>query len=249
MAYDLMHRSPAQDAVLDRILQRAAEAPLGAVVALDLDGCLFDNRPRQVRIARAWADSRGDVRLAGLRIEHFEDWSFEATLRRLGLPADEARSLAAEFRPHWEAAFFDDPFVIHDLPLPGASRFVRQLRDRGARIIYLTGRTHTQRPSTLACLDRYGFPIDPAGDGLWTKPTSDQTDSDWKRFALETLVEEGSPLVAFLDNEPIHLVHAADDHPNMLSVWLMTDHSPRPHTVPDSTPRIHGFLRTTDPMP
>jgi len=247
--YDILHRSTAQDAVLDRVIDAAENAADGAIIALDLDGCLFDNRPRQLRIARAWAERRGDCRLAPLKVEHFQDWSFSATLQRMGLPADEADALAADFRPHWERWFFADDFVMHDLPLPGASRFVRRLQEAGSRVIYLTGRTHAQRPSTLANLSRYGFPIDPAGDGLWTKPTGDQSDSDWKRFALETLVEEGGRITAFLDNEPTHLVHALDEHPQALLVWLRTDHSPRAVRVPESMPSLRGFLRTSDRLP
>lgn len=249
MAYDFLYRSPEQDTLLDRLLAAAAEAaPRGGAVALDLDGCLFDNRPRQLRIARTWAAMHDDTRLGDLQVHHYQDWSFSSTMQRMGLPADQAESLAAAYRPFWEQAFFADDFVIHDLPLPGAPRFARALAHAGARVIYLTGRLHAQRPSTLANLRRYGFPIDDAGDALWTKPSSTEADASWKRLGLATLAEQG-PLVAFLDNEPIHIVECADAHPEALAVWLDTDHSPRPVRVAEGTPTLRGFLRTSDWIP
>lgn len=248
MAYDFFHRSEAQDAVLDALLAASSRAGAAGGVALDLDGCLFDNRGRQLRIARAWADATGDTRLAGLRLRHFEDWSFSRTLRNLGLPAEEAATLSAEFRPFWERWFFADAYVIHDLPLPGAARFARAIAASGTRVVYLTGRVVAQRPNTLATLRRYGFPIDADGEDLWAKPTDDQTDVSWKRIGLDRLAEERE-LLAFVDNEPIHIVESAANHPNALSVWVDTDHSPRPIRVAEGTPTLRGFLRTTDWVP
>lgn len=245
MAWDLLHRSEAQDAVLDRLTDRAAAAP--GVVALDLDGCLFDNRHRQLAIASAWAARRGDTRLSALRVELFHDWSFTDTLVRLGLARDEARTIAAEHRPFWEERFFGGEYVIHDLPLPGAARFTRRVASAGARVVYLTGRLERQRDGTLANLRRHGFPAEP-GD-LWTKPRDGMSDVVWKRDGLARLAQQSGPLLAFVDNEPGHINHANEDHPEILGVWVDTDHSPTAPRIAPGTPTLRNFLRTDDWVP
>jgi phosphoglycolate phosphatase-like HAD superfamily hydrolase len=233
---------------LDAIIDAAAAVGTGGVVALDLDGCLFDNRHRQVQILRAWAERRGDVRLGGLRADHLQSWSLVETFGRLGLDRAEAQELSREVRPFWARWFFDDAYVSCDLPLPGAARFVRQLAETGARIAYLTGRGHRQRPSTLQALRRFGFPIDDHGDELWTKPDDDQGDEAWKIEGFGAITEHHA-LAAFLDNEPTHLRNAAHMFPEALIVWVDTDHSPRPVVAPAGSSSLHGYLRTADRVP
>jgi hypothetical protein len=243
--YDHLHRSPDQDRVLTHLLDRARAAGPSGVVALDLDGCLFDNRPRQVQIVRTWAAREGDTRLEGLRPDHFQDWDFAATFQRLGLEPDEARHLALAVRPFWEETFFDAPFVVHDLPVPGAARFARELAGTGVRVVYLTGRLARQDPSTLANLRRFGFPVDDDGEVLWSNPGDFPHDRDWKVEGFRRLVRTHD-LVAFVDNEPGHVRHVLEAYPEALAVWVDTDHSPGAEPVPDGTPTLRGFLRTTD---
>ena len=241
MAYDLLHRSAAQDGVLDRIIEGCRAAGAGGVVALDLDGCLFDNRHRQVQILRTWASLNGETRLAGLTAEHFADWSLEGTLRRLGLPEHDAAALAEQIRGYWFRWFFDDAYVVHDLPTPGAAAFVRAVAETGVRVTYLTGRGHRQRPNTLHNLRRFGFPGEDAD--LLTKPDEDQSDEDWKIEGFAQLAAT-QRLVAFVDNEPTHLLNAARLYPDTMVVWVDTDHSPRRARVPEGTPTLKAFLRT-----
>lgn len=248
MSYDLLHRSRAQDQVLDALLARCAEAGSAGVLALDLDGCLFDNRPRQVRIARAWAEARGETCLSGLAIHHYADWDFSRTLRNLGLPADEATSLASDFRPFWERWFFDDAFVHHDLPLPGAPRFVRQAAETGVHVAYVTGRLQAQAPGTLACLETYGFPVEAHGARLVAKPDASEGDGPWKRRAFSELTTERA-LTGFVDNEPGHVIHTLATYPDAMSVWMRTDHSPGAQPPAPGTPELHGWLRSTDALP
>ncbi|MBK7756505.1 MAG: hypothetical protein IPI35_08860 [Deltaproteobacteria bacterium] len=60
MAWRAHSRSAEQSAALRRAARRAEAAGQGIAV-LDLDGCLFDNRPRQLGILRAWAASAGQT--------------------------------------------------------------------------------------------------------------------------------------------------------------------------------------------
>lgn len=212
-------------------------------MALDLDGCTFDNRHRQLRIARAWGDRSGDPRLDGLRVEHFQDWSFTNTLVAAGVAPDEAAELTEAFRPFWLEHFFANEFVVHDLPLPGAARFARALADAGVWVTYLTGRSDIQRPATLGNLRRYGFPIDEAGAGLLTKPDEGTTDGEWKRRGFAELTRTHR-LVGFIDNEPGHIHYANDTFGDAMVVWMQTDHSPNARIPGSEVPRIRGFLRS-----
>ena len=63
--------SAEQDALLDRIV---ATAVPGSVGVFDLDGCLFDNRPRQIRILRELASRESLPELYRVEARHFRDW-------------------------------------------------------------------------------------------------------------------------------------------------------------------------------
>ena len=241
--YRLSARSAEQDAVLDRVVARCAEVGSRGMAVFDLDGCLFDNRPRQVQILRVWAALHDVTELAALEVDHLQDWSMRSTFERLGLPPQQAADLAQRARPFWERWFFDDAFVAHDRALPGAPRFVRTVAATGVRVVYLTGRHRDQRPSTLLNLERHGFPIDPAGANLVTKDDAGEGDAAYKRRAFAALADERA-IAAFLDNEPVHVAHARARFPGAVVVWVRTDHSPGAER-PDG-PAIDGFLRTSD---
>lgn len=244
--YQLEHRSADQDRVLSEVERRVASAGPGALAVFDLDGCLFDNRPRQVQIYRVWASRNDVVELAALRVEHFQSWSAVETFERLGLSASRAQELADRSADFWERWFFDDDYVTLDHALPGASRFVRRLHEHGARVLYLTGRTHNQRRSTLANLRRHGFPVDDDGGNLRTKPGPHISDRDYKREAFEGIDLEGE-LACFMDNEPCHVNHAHLRFPEAAVVWLRTDHSPAAEPVVTGVASVFGFLSTSDP--
>lgn len=246
VSFDLEYRSESQDRVLDAVLAAVQERMPGRpVVALDLDGCLFDNRSRQVRIARSWAAQQGDSRLDHVTEAHFQDWSFSNTLVALGIERGEADRMARAYWSYWEPAFFGDEFVQHDLPMPGADRFARAVAEAGARVVYLTGRLGTQRPNTIRNLRLYGFPLDDDAQDLMTKPSPEMSDSDWKSGALAEL-DAASGLAAFIDNEPGHINHCMMNHPRAVAVWINTDHNPKAPTIMAGAPEIRNFRRTSD---
>ena len=60
------------------------------------------------------------------------------------------------------------------------------------------------------------------------------------------------PSVFFVDldtGERVPAFAELDAHPDATIVWLDTDHSPRAIAVPDGTPTLRGWLRTTDWAP
>mgnify|MGYP000890692582 CR=1 FL=1 len=239
MPYAPLLRSPDQDAVLDRIL---ATARRGDLAVLDLDGCLFDNRWRQVRILHELAGHRDWTALAGVEVEHFEDWSLSRTLRNAGVPAEQVEARRAEVRAFWEARFFDGSYTLHDRPMPGAVPLVRALHRAGMEIAYLTGRDVSMAEGSALALARAGFPPLPEAH-LLCKPDAGMTDEAWKMAALPRLRELGEPAL-FLDNEPCNVNGFRREFPEALVVFVATDHSFRPDLPDPALPRIRGFLRT-----
>ena len=218
-------------------MERAAVAGASGVCVLDLDGCLFDSRHRQIHILREYASHTGDERFWAVRPEHFTNWIMPDTLRAAGVP----ESLADELQEFWVERFFDGEYVLFDHAMPGAANMVHRMHRSGCEIVYLTGRHREMHAGTEKALRRSGFPYDVARTRLYTKPSFEQDDTRYKEEALERVAALGKAVI-FLDNEPanVNLFHAR--HPEALVVFVATDHSPKPiHPVP-SLPQIRGFL-------
>lgn len=237
--------SAAQDDVLDRILQRAGPE---TVAVFDLDGCLYDNRWRQLQIINEYAGQHDVPDLHGVRVHHFRDWSLSRTARNAGIDPGRVEAFAEELRQFWWDRFFSGEYVGFDHAMPGAVRLVQGVRARGAHIVYLTGRDVTMHEGTVRALARDGFPAPDDGPAaLLTKPAIDMADEDWKAEALERIAALGRPTV-FLDNEPVNVNLFAARHPDALVVFVSTDHSFRPDAPRPEIPVVRGFLRTTDPV-
>ena len=83
--YSPFETSPEQDALLDEIVSHAGTTGAQGVGVFDLDGCLFDTRPRQVHIFREFASQTGALDLYAVKAESFKDWDLGNTLRNAGL--------------------------------------------------------------------------------------------------------------------------------------------------------------------
>ena len=242
MAYQPLHRSEKQDAVLQQLVAVAAQAGAAGVGVFDLDGCLFDTRPRQVQIFREFASQQGVDALYSVREEHFQDWDLEHTLRNIGLSAEEAAEIFPDVKTWWWHRFFSSEYVIFDHAMPGSVELVSTLRATGLQVVYLTGRDETMREGTELCLQRFGFPLDGDQCRLIVKPDFDLDDTLFKEGALRVIAEMGDPVI-FLDNEPSNVNTFHERFPEAMVVFVATDHSPKP-VVPDSSlSQIRGFLR------
>jgi hypothetical protein len=237
VAWDVLHRSPEQSALLQDALGRARE---GAVCVLDLDSCLFDTRPRQVRILRAYSHEAGWPELNRVRDEHFVSWSLAETLTLAEVAFDDERLEA--LRLFWWDRFFDGTWHRFDVPLPGAVRFVQELHRRGATLVYLTGRHRPMRAGTLQALHTWAFPIGDGRSTLVTKPRFETPDHEYKRSAAALVRGLGTPVLC-LDNEPANVNAFAEVFPEALTLFVATDHSPLPIRPNADLPRIRGFIR------
>ena len=237
MPYEPRFTSVEQDQVLlDSIDVFRTQS--GAAV-IDLDGVLFDTRFRQIRIVQDYARREGLTELMALKPEHFLDWSMSTTFVQLGIPVDRAKELAKQIRPYWEEQFFAPQSVFWDECLPGAPRWVNDLQAAGADIVYLTGRTESQRSATMAAFERDGFPVD--GVELVMKASSKLKDHEYKANAL-VAIDAKSRVLLGIDNEPIQINHLARLFPNAMAIWMATDHSFRPERPNPNLAVLKGFL-------
>lgn len=238
--------TPASAALVERIVQHARDAGPGHVAVLDLDGCLFDTRPRQVHIFRELAARPGMEPLVAVEAAHFLDWSLTRTLRLAGLPEAFIDAHADTVRRFWAERFFRSEYVVHDHAMPGASALVRALHDAGLHVVYLTGRDEGMRPGTETALRRFAFPFDTERTALVMKPDAHADDTAFKEGALAAIAELGR-VVLYLDNEPANVNVFTRVHPEALVVFVETDHSPRPDEPNPHLPWLRSFL--TAPLP
>lgn len=240
--YAPMEVSAEQDAALDAAVALAGP---GAVVVLDLDGCLFDSRPRIIHLLRELAGRPGFLELYAVEPQHFVDWDLRATLLRAGVEAERAAALAVEGQAWFNEHFFRSERVLHDHALPGAPPFVWSLYQAGATVVYLTGRHEDMRPGTERALAGAGFPWARPRVHLLMKPDARTDDTQFKAEALREVRLWGPPRV-FFDNEPANVNLFAAAHPEALVVFVETDHSPRPDQPAPGLPWVRGFLRRAE---
>ncbi len=238
--YRLTEVSPQQDALLDAVVARATS---GTVVLFDLDSTTLDNRPRQVAILRAWASREGVTELSSLRVDHFQEWDLDDTLRRAGVAPEGRKALARRAMKAWRQEFWGIDGLVYDLPVPGAARFARSLHERGATIAYI-GRRDTQAEATRAALERFGFPLGERGRLLAAHVEGggrDEDDRAW-RATLDQAAALGTVVAAF-DNEGSKVDLLRERFPEATVVHVLTD---GPRFTKRQGPFARGFLRTGD---
>lgn len=214
-----------------------------ALVVFDLDSTLFDVSPRTQRILRDFAQEPEPCRrhpqsieiLRNLRIGS-KDWGFQAAFERSGLmthPADFHQAV----QRYWLERFFSGDYLHHDRPLDGAVRFVRQVENLGARVVYLTGRAAaTMGEASRLVLESHGFP---EGE-LALKPDPRIEDARFKIGWFDSAEIENYDPVYFFENEPGNLIAVTERHPRVRPVFVDTTHSGR-HPVAKDWPVVVNF--------
>ena len=226
--------------IVEKSRPRAGQAR--PVVVFDLDGTLFDNRPRTAAILKAYAEkvrhSATDLaeKLFTLHPENVP-YLLTDTLARVGITAEhEIEAL----RDHWVEHFFVDGWLHHDVALPGAVAFAKACWENGASLVYLTGRDLPKMAlGSFASLRDTGFPIGVPGTSLVCKPDPAIADERYKREVCPEMGRVGEVIASF-DNEPGNCNAFLEHFPAAASVLLATQHAPNPpalaagcHTILD----------------
>ena len=240
--YSPFETSAEQDALLDRIIATATQHGEAGVGVFDLDGCLFDTRPRQVHIVREFANQHDALDLYAVSTAHFKDWDLGHTLLNAGIARARVGTLIEALKTFWFTRFFSSRYVNFDHAMPGAVDLVCQCRAAGMQIVYLTGRDETMRAGTEASLRGFGFPLDGGECRLMVKPDFESDDTEFKDQALSVIAKMGEP-VLFLDNEPANVNKFRERHPSAVVVFVETDHSPRLDEPDAAIPWLRSFMR------
>lgn len=192
--------STALRAILDAIAARRDERP---VVIFDLDGTLYDNRPRTIRILHAFAANLGPAHardaavIRGLTASDLK-YRIDQTLGPLGVDAE----VIAQAQQRWFQRFFTDTACADDVPHRGAVQFVRLCYEAGATVVYLTGRDIPgMLVGTVRTLRDDGFPVAQPRVELVLKPTFEENDVVFKTRMLDAMDELGTVIATF-ENEP-----------------------------------------------
>jgi phosphoglycolate phosphatase-like HAD superfamily hydrolase len=92
--------------LLLRVLEATRRRAPEAIVVFDLDSTLLDNRPRQARIFREFADEHAVPELASASPDHWLGWDLRVPLRNLGLPEPRVVELMPVLKGFWRDRFF-----------------------------------------------------------------------------------------------------------------------------------------------
>lgn len=240
------HQSP----VLQKILDEAREfqgqgRPFLAV--FDLDSTLFDLTLRVSSIIDRFASDPGFRATFPKECEALKsvqvlrtDWGLSEPLSRIGLTEENHLEFMQELQKYWAACFFSDDFLHHDEPLPGAVRFVCELRELGTHVMYLTGRdVPRMKKGTEASLRATGFPLGGREARLVLKPSAALNDAAFKVAVLKE-AEGYYDKIWLFENEPVNLNLVAKHCPEIGLVFIESTHSGR-EEVAATLDRIHHF--------
>ncbi|MCA9520857.1 MAG: HAD family hydrolase [Myxococcales bacterium] len=234
--------------LIDR-LERARARDREALLVFDLDGTIYNNELRTLRIL---------LEFAHLHAKRFPDlqrqidklpcavlqYKIADTLRGLGLADAE---MIDEVEQFWFDRFFTSEYEIHDLPTPGAVDLVNALYQRGAVPVYLTGRdAPNMLLGTVQTLLRDGFPVGTVDTRLILKDRFERDDTEFKRSVFEHLERCGDVIAAF-DNEPGLANLFRERFPEALVFWLDTHHAPDAEPLRPDVLRIENFLALSPP--
>lgn len=234
-----------------RGVKEEAKTSSPPLVLLDLDSTLYEVEPRSQVILLEWCSSEESspfphvrAKISKLAREHL-GYSIKDTFAALGLSIEieEIRLAWESAKGFWLKRFFNNAYMNHDRPYPGAAEFTRELHAMGAEIVYLTGRDEPgMGDGTRANLIRDGFPWDVKGTHLLLKPKFEMDDLIHKRSAAEYIRKNGT-LVASFENEPMNLVALYEIFPEAMHVFVQTIFSDRPAVPRNGLYRIQNFTR------
>lgn len=215
------------------------------LVVFDLDGTLYDNSHRTLRIFQEFAHTharRYPALIAKLRSVALSDLAYRVSdsLAAIGFEDD---ALAAEVTAFWKDRFFTSAYCYYDLPLAGAVELVRAVHAAGGVPTYLTGRDAPNMfQGTVGALQRDGFPIGPVTTRTILKPRFEDEDHAFKRAVIDHLQRVGCVVGAF-DNEP-GLCNLFKEHfPDATVVHLDTAYAPGGHALSPDIVSVRDFTQ------
>lgn len=237
-----MSHPPATSALLHKISLAVAEGR-DPIIVLDLDGTLYNNSHRTLRILQEFAHSRGagSAALVAAVNSIAPDairYKVADTLLAAGV-TDPALLAGAEAL--WLERFFTNDYIGFDLPAPGAVEFVHLVHEAGGVPTYLTGRdAPNMLIGTIEALQRDGFPVGTVTTRVILKHDFATSDHEYKHSVIGKLRGAGHVVGAF-DNEPglCNLFQLAYTDASVF--WLDAPHAPDPPLLDERVEVIADF--------
>lgn len=179
---------------------RAGRTP---IVVFNIDGTILDNRSRSQAILRDFVKSNPDScagiadSIHAMREEEIDYFIIES-FNRCGIRNLFLVESALKF---WADNFFTNNYVKMDVPIAGAVRYITELHDSGAMIVYISGRNRANMlEGTVAALGDKGFPIATPRTLLVMKPNPRDNNAQFKENAYLQIAKLGRVVGAF-ENE------------------------------------------------
>jgi hypothetical protein len=202
------------------------------ILVFDIDSTLMDTGPRNLAILSAAFGHFGFLKPWRDRIPLADPfWNICEPLVSAGFDDRDKLEQVCLF---WGQRFFTDEWVRLDRPYPGVATCLHELKCRGFRLVYLTGRhSPGMEVGTRACFAHHGLPVT-ADETFRFKPSFEADDADFKAASCASLAALGT-VVGTLDNEPANVNLFARYFPSALNVWMQTVSSPKPETLAENT--------------
>ena len=214
------------------------------MVIFDLDGALFDTRPRTAQILHEYADQelrgvRPDAAQRLLAMSYANvGYMLADTLQNLGITEAAVVNNAAVF---WSQRYFTDDYVKYDQPTPGSVDYVRMLYSNGARIVYVSSRdVPRQLSGSVRALHERGFPIGIAGTEIILKPTQQTPEAQFKQQVVTYLKQYGKVMGVF-DTLPANVNDYKRVFPDATVVLLDAPRAPNQPGVNAGIVQASGF--------
>jgi hypothetical protein len=223
--------------LLDAVCPELTE---GTTALFDIDSTIMDTAPRNMQILREVGEAWPELKPAVERIQPSDiGWNIFAPLEVHTSLDRKTREAIDQF---WKERFFTDEYVLYDHPYSGVRELLYRLRERGVRLVYLTGRDEPNMSrGTRDSFAQHDLPLD-RETRLIFKPTFEEADLTFKRRVCDQLARE-ERIVLAVENEPGNANLMNRSFPGVLVALIDTVTSPNPPT-PD--PEILRFSRYGD---
>ncbi|MBK9293016.1 MAG: HAD family hydrolase [Oligoflexia bacterium] len=230
--------------ILEKILN---ELKSESLVIFDLDSTLFDVSPRITAILKAFAS---EFKVKDTHPEHYriltnvephpQDYGVRRTLERYNFPTTDM-DFIKKLVEFWKTKFFSSDYLHHDRPYLGAHEFTKKVEQKGAEILYLTGRDSPRmKEGTISSLIAHQFPLDQNAQNLILKPSKDISDAVFKQKFFENLKHSHKD-VYFFENEPLNIHLAMVEAPFVKPIFVETVHSQKTPEPSAKVPRIKNW--------
>jgi hypothetical protein len=220
--------------VLKDIIEKVQSAKLqgkNPIVLFDLDDTLINTRERNLRILQDFVEQNEIQQRFPTEISKIQQltvidikYLLSDTLNGIGVTDPNLIKLASDF---WLPRFFSDQYCSRDQANSGAAKYLNDLVNAGAQIVYLTGRDIPRMQSgTIISLQRNFFPF-PVHASLLMKPNQNLDDLTFKKDSFAQVSAMGEVEGVF-ENEPANINAMNNYFSNAIAVFIDTIHSSRP---------------------